>query len=95
MCSYSSVLGRAADSTELPKAVCVRALKGLVLPRASHSGKSTLAGPRRLRSTLAAAPVVFADTAVTEAKKKQFQQPQFRCIYFVYSCSVGFFSTIL
>ena len=43
-----------------PKEVCMHALKGLALPRASHSGKINLLGSRRLRSTLAAAPVFFA-----------------------------------
>jgi hypothetical protein len=37
-----------------------RALKGLALPRASHSSEIALAGSCRLRSTLAAAPVLFA-----------------------------------
>ncbi len=37
------------------KAVCVHALKGLALPRASHSGEIR---SHRLRSTLAAAPVL-------------------------------------
>ncbi len=34
------------------------ALKGLALPRASHSGEIALSGSRRLCSTLAAAPVL-------------------------------------
>ncbi len=38
--------------------VCMRD-KGLTLPRASHSGEIALAGSRRLRSTLAAAQVLF------------------------------------
>ena len=41
-------------------------LKGLALPRASHSGEIALAGSSRLRSTLAAAPVLFAHAVVTE-----------------------------
>ena len=51
------------------KAECVRALKGLALPRASHSGSGeiTLAGSRRLCYTLAAA--LFAHAVVTVAKK--------------------------
>jgi hypothetical protein len=40
--------------------MCMRALKGLALQRASHSGEIALPGSRRLRSTLAAAPVLFA-----------------------------------
>jgi large subunit ribosomal protein L20 len=48
----------------------VRALKGLALPRASHSSEITLAGSRRLRSTLAAAPVFSAHAVVTVAKNK-------------------------
>ncbi len=48
---------RGGESTQ---AECVRALKGLVLPRASHSGEIALAGSRRLCSTLAAVPVLFA-----------------------------------
>ncbi len=35
-----------------------RALKELALPRASHSGEIAPSGSRRLRSTLAVAPVV-------------------------------------
>ncbi len=47
------------------KRECVRAQKGLALLRASHSGEITLAGSLRL---LAAAPVLFAHTVVTETK---------------------------
>ena len=45
-------------------------LKGLALPRASHSGEIALAGSRRLHSTLAlaAAPAFFAHAVVTEIK---------------------------
>ncbi len=46
----------------------VHALKGLALPRASHSGEIALAGSRHLRSTLAAAPVLFAHAAITVGK---------------------------
>jgi hypothetical protein len=49
---------KAAESTTLPKAECVHALKGLALPRASHSGEIALAGSRRLRSAFASAPVL-------------------------------------
>ncbi len=47
----------------ISKAECVRLLKGLALPR---FGKIALAGSRRLRPTLAAAPVLFAHAAFTE-----------------------------
>jgi hypothetical protein len=46
----------------------VHALKGQTLPRASHSGEIALVGSHRLRSTLAAAPVLFAHDVVTVAK---------------------------
>ncbi len=45
--------------------VCACA-QGLALPRASHSGEIALASPRRLRSTLAAALVLYAHPVVTE-----------------------------
>jgi hypothetical protein len=48
--------------------VCVRAVKGLALPRASHPGEIALSGSRHLRSTLAVAPVLFAHAVVTVAK---------------------------
>ena len=60
-------LFRDADTTKLRKLECVHTLKGLALPRASHSGEIALAGSRRLRSTLAAAPVHFVHAAVTVA----------------------------
>jgi hypothetical protein len=40
-------------------------LKGLPLPRTSHSSEIAVAGSHRLRSTLAAAPVLFAQPVVT------------------------------
>ena len=46
---------------------CLHALKGLVLPRASHSCEIALADLRRLRSTLPAAPVIITHAVVTEA----------------------------
>ncbi len=46
----------AADVTALHVAY-IHALKGLALPRASHSSEIVLAVPHRLRSTLAAAPL--------------------------------------
>ncbi len=42
--------------------------EGLALPRVSHSGEIALAGSRRLRSTLAVAPVLFAHAVVAKAK---------------------------
>ena len=61
---------RDADSTKLPELESMHALKVLVLPRASRSGEIALAGSRRLRSTLGAAPVLFAHVVVTVAKNK-------------------------
>ena len=46
----------------------MHALKGLALPRASHSGKIALAGSRRLLATLGAAPVLFAHAVVAVGK---------------------------
>ena len=62
-----------------PKAECVRTLKGLALLRASHSGKIALAGSRRLRFTLAAAPVLFAHAVVTVAKNRTSTTPTAKC----------------
>ena len=51
------------------KAECVHARKGQAAAAcASHSGEITLAGSRRLRSTLAAAPVLSPQAAVTETE---------------------------
>jgi hypothetical protein len=52
------------------QAECVRALKALALPRASHSGEIALSSSRCLCSTvtLAAAPVLFAHAVVTVTK---------------------------
>ncbi len=47
-------------------AVCVHALKGLALLRASHSSEIALADSRRLHAMIAAAPVLFTHTAVTD-----------------------------
>ncbi len=41
----------------------MHALKGLALPRASHSGEIALTGSRRLRSAVVAGPVFFAHVA--------------------------------
>ncbi len=64
---------RGADSTKLPKLECVHTLKGLALPCVSHSGEIALAGSRRLRSTLAVAPVLFVHAVATVAKNEKFQ----------------------
>ncbi len=56
-------------STKLPKAECVPPLRRLALPRVSHYGEIALAGSRRLRSKLAAAPVLFAHAVVIVAGK--------------------------
>jgi hypothetical protein len=53
-------------TTNISKAECVHALKGLALPRASRSCVIALVGSCRLRTTLAAAPVLFAHAIVTE-----------------------------
>ena len=49
---------RGGYSTYFTKSKSVHTLKGLALPRASHSGEIALAGSRRLHSMLAAAPVL-------------------------------------
>ena len=49
--------------------MCVHALKGVALPRASHSGEITLTGSRCLRSTLAAAPV-FSHALLPQLQNK-------------------------
>ena len=46
---------------------CVRALKGLALPRASHYSEIALAGSRRLHSMLAATPFLLAHAQHTKA----------------------------
>ena len=53
-------------------AECGRALKGLALPRASHSGEIA---DMALRSSLAAAPVLFAHAVVTVAKSRTSATP--------------------
>ena len=58
------------------KAVCAHALKALALPRAGHSGEIALAGSRRLRSTVAAAPVLFTHALVTEIKIGRIISPK-------------------
>jgi hypothetical protein len=53
----------------------VHARKGMELPHASHPGEIALAGSRRLRATLAAAPVLFAHAVVTVAKPQVVSPP--------------------
>ena len=64
------MLPRGGYSTYFTKSKSVHTLKGLALPRACHSGEIALAGSRHLRSTLAAAPVLFAHAVVTEKTHK-------------------------
>ena len=52
------------------KAERVHARKGLALPSASHFGEIALVGSHRLRSTLAEAPVRFAQAVVTKTKNQ-------------------------
>ena len=49
------------------KAECVHALKGLALPRASHSSEIALAGSLHMHSKLAIARVLLTHAAVTVA----------------------------
>ncbi len=70
-----TAVGGGGYTQALRLAECVRALKGLALPRASHSSEIALSGSRRLRSTLAAAPVLFAHAVVTEAKNRTSATP--------------------
>ncbi len=66
---------RGGYSTYFTKSKSVHTLKGLALPRACHSGKIALAGSRRLRSMLVAAPVLFAHAVVTEIKTSRKTSP--------------------
>jgi hypothetical protein len=50
--------------------VCACAKKEVKLPLVSHYGEIALSGSRRLRSTLAAAPVLFAHAVVTVAENR-------------------------
>ncbi len=50
-----------------PRQCFVHALNGLALPTARHARQIALTGSRRLRSTLAAAPALFAHAVVTVA----------------------------
>jgi hypothetical protein len=60
----------------LSKAECVHARKRLAMLRVSHSGEIALAGLHRLRSTLAAAPVLFGHIVVTDIKIGRRQKNQ-------------------
>ncbi len=62
-------------SIQLPKLKCVNPLKGLAQPHVSHYGEITLAGSRLLRSTLAAAPVHFAQATVAVGEINSFNTP--------------------
>ena len=64
-----------ADYAKLLKLEHKHALKGLALPRASHFGKIAPAGSRRLRSTLAAAPVFSGKLLSQCAKPNCFMCP--------------------
>ncbi len=68
------------------KAECVHTLKGLALPRASHSGKIALSGSRRLRSTLAAVPVLFAHDVVTEIEIGRIISPSVLYVCALFAC---------
>ena len=70
-----AVFRRDDYSTNFSKLECVHALKGLALPRASHSSEIALVGSRRPRSTLAAAPVLFAHAAVAVAEVDMIISP--------------------
>ena len=59
------VSARVLQRQKHAKAECVHALKVLAMPRASHASEIALAGSRRLRSTLAAALVLFARTLLS------------------------------
>ena len=50
-----------------PRQCFVHALNGLALPTARHARQIALTGSRRLRSTLAAVPALFAHAVVTVA----------------------------
>jgi hypothetical protein len=64
------MINRGANSIKLSNLECAHALKGLALPHASHSGEIALPGSLRLRSTLAAAPVLFVHAAVAVSKSE-------------------------
>ncbi len=67
---------RGAYSTYFTKSKSVHTLEGLALPRATTESLRrdrpgcALAGSRRLHSTLAAAPVLFAHAVVTGIRNK-------------------------
>ena len=61
------------DSTKVFKAVWVHALKGLALPRVSHSDEIAMSDLRRVCSMLVVDPVIFAHDVVTVSKSSGFQ----------------------
>ena len=58
-------------------------VKGMVLPCASHPGEIAIMSSIRLRSTLAAAPFLFAHSLDTRAERKEpwFCSPCVRQLY--------------
>ena len=56
--------------SEARQCLCEHALKELALPRESHSGEIALSDSRRLRATLAAMPIRFAQAVATVAKHR-------------------------
>ena len=64
------VATRGGYSTYFTKSKSVHTRKGLALLRACHSTEIALAGSRRLHSTLAAAPVLFAHAVAPEIKNR-------------------------
>ncbi len=83
--SCQAISTRADYSTKLSKPECVHALKGLALPRASHSGEIVIACSRRPRCTLAKAPVFFAHAVVTKVKIGGIISPS---LYIGFCCSL-------
>ena len=78
--SISPVHTRGGGCTQ---AECVHTLKGLALPRASHSSEIALVGSPRLCSTLAAEPVLFAHAVVTIVKKRTSATPSSYMLCFI------------
>ncbi len=72
-------VARDTGTTKLPKSEYVHALKRLALTRLSRSGEFAMSGSRRLRFTLAVAPVHFVHAVVTVAKTTSFSTPSSSC----------------
>jgi hypothetical protein len=83
---YVALYTHFVNGSKCTHAECVRALKGLVLPRASHSGELALAGTRCLLPMLLAAPVLLAHAVVTVLQSCTLSPLHFLCIYLVYVC---------